>query len=119
MLVTLNRLAAVVPDTRLSTGNASVTATTVLFLKEETFFLILPTFLLPLLLLQVLKKRPDFKEKPWPHISASAKDFVKKLLKKDPRARPTAAQALCECCFHDEPEALLILNAEATGSQQT
>ena len=49
---------------------------------------------------QVLKKRPDFKEKPWPNISASAKDFVKKLLKKDPRARPTAAQALCECHNH-------------------
>ncbi|CAI5971373.1 unnamed protein product [Closterium sp. NIES-65] len=43
---------------------------------------------------QVLKKKPDFREKPWPQISTSAKDFVKKLLKKDPRARPTAAQAL-------------------------
>ncbi|CAI5465947.1 unnamed protein product [Closterium sp. Yama58-4] len=43
---------------------------------------------------EVLKKRPDFREKPWPHVSSSAKDFVKKLLKKDPRARPTAAQAL-------------------------
>ncbi|CAI5470113.1 unnamed protein product [Closterium sp. Yama58-4] len=43
---------------------------------------------------EVLKKKPDFREKPWPQISASAKDFVKKLLKKDPRARPTAAQAL-------------------------
>ncbi|CAI5503281.1 unnamed protein product, partial [Closterium sp. Naga37s-1] len=43
---------------------------------------------------EVLKKKPDFREKPWPQISSSAKDFVKKLLKKDPRARPTAAQAL-------------------------
>ncbi|CAI5534474.1 unnamed protein product [Closterium sp. Naga37s-1] len=43
---------------------------------------------------EVLKKKPDFREKPWPQISTSAKDFVKKLLKKDPRARPTAAQAL-------------------------
>ncbi|CAI5945392.1 unnamed protein product [Closterium sp. NIES-64] len=43
---------------------------------------------------EVLKKRPDFREKPWPNVSSSAKDFVKKLLKKDPRARPTAAQAL-------------------------
>lgn len=43
---------------------------------------------------EVLKKRPDFKERPWPHISASAKDFVKKLLRKDPKGRPTAAQAL-------------------------
>ncbi|BBN07167.1 calcium-dependent protein kinase [Marchantia polymorpha subsp. ruderalis] len=43
---------------------------------------------------EVLKKKPDFKEKPWPSISASAKDFVKKLLVKDPRARLTASQAL-------------------------
>lgn len=43
---------------------------------------------------EVLKKKPDFREKPWPGISASAKDFVKRLLKKDPRSRLTAAQAL-------------------------
>ncbi|KAH7365165.1 hypothetical protein KP509_18G012000 [Ceratopteris richardii] len=43
---------------------------------------------------EVLKKKPDFREKPWPSISPSAKDFVKKLLIKDPRARLTAAQAL-------------------------
>jgi serine/threonine protein kinase len=44
---------------------------------------------------QVLKKKPDFRDKPWPTISASAKDFVKKLLVKDAFARLTAAQALC------------------------
>jgi calcium-dependent protein kinase len=44
---------------------------------------------------EVLKKKPDFREKPWPTISASAKDFVKKLLVKDAFARLTAAQALC------------------------
>eukprot|EP00249_Psilotum_nudum_P022482 c28533_g1_i1 orf=588-2150(+) len=43
---------------------------------------------------EVLKKKPDFKSKPWPSISASAKDFVQKLLVKDPDARLTAAQAL-------------------------
>eukprot|EP00245_Coleochaete_scutata_P006721 TRINITY_DN213_c0_g1_i1.p1 TRINITY_DN213_c0_g1~~TRINITY_DN213_c0_g1_i1.p1 ORF type:complete len:527 (+),score=136.52 TRINITY_DN213_c0_g1_i1:186-1766(+) len=43
---------------------------------------------------EVLKKKPDFKEKPWPNISTQAKDFVRKLLKKDPRIRLTAAQAL-------------------------
>ncbi|KAK9285354.1 hypothetical protein L1049_024545 [Liquidambar formosana] len=43
---------------------------------------------------EVLKKKPDFRRKPWPTISNSAKDFVKKLLVKDPRARLTAAQAL-------------------------
>eukprot|EP01018_Ginkgo_biloba_P023278 Gb_06650 [translate_table: standard] len=43
---------------------------------------------------EVLKKKPDFHEKPWLSISDSAKDFVKKLLVKDPLARLTAAQAL-------------------------
>ncbi|KAA8531974.1 hypothetical protein F0562_006884 [Nyssa sinensis] len=43
---------------------------------------------------EVLRKKPDFRRKPWPTISNSAKDFVKKLLVKDPRARLTAAQAL-------------------------
>ncbi|ONM20508.1 Calcium-dependent protein kinase 28 [Zea mays] len=44
---------------------------------------------------EVLKKKPDFRRKPWSNITSSAKDFVQKLLVKDPRARLTAAQALC------------------------
>ncbi|KAL5985987.1 Calcium-dependent protein kinase 18 [Asimina triloba] len=43
---------------------------------------------------EVLKNKPDFKKKPWPSITNSAKDFIQKLLVKDPRARLTAAQAL-------------------------
>ncbi|XP_010526798.1 PREDICTED: calcium-dependent protein kinase 18-like [Tarenaya hassleriana] len=43
---------------------------------------------------EVLRNKPDFRRKPWPTISHGAKDFVKKLLVKDPRARLTAAQAL-------------------------
>ncbi|KAE9446098.1 hypothetical protein C3L33_22030, partial [Rhododendron williamsianum] len=43
---------------------------------------------------EVLRNKPDFHRKPWPTISNSAKDFVRKLLVKDPRARLTAAQAL-------------------------
>uniref|UniRef100_A0A6N2M3S6 non-specific serine/threonine protein kinase n=2 Tax=Salix viminalis TaxID=40686 RepID=A0A6N2M3S6_SALVM len=43
---------------------------------------------------EVLRNKPDFRRKPWPTISTSAKEFVKKLLVKDPRARLTAAQAL-------------------------
>lgn len=43
---------------------------------------------------EVLKKKPDFQEKPWPSLSSSAKDFARKLLVKDPKARLTAAQAL-------------------------
>jgi calcium-dependent protein kinase len=46
-------------------------------------------------MLQVLKNKPDFVRKPWTNITSSAKDFVQKLLVKDPRARLTAAQALC------------------------
>lgn len=43
---------------------------------------------------EVLKNKPDFHRKPWPSISDSAKDFLQKVLVKDPRARLTAAQAL-------------------------
>ncbi|CAN1227160.1 Calcium-dependent protein kinase 28 [Linum perenne] len=43
---------------------------------------------------EVLRNKPDFRRKPWPTISHSAKDFIRKLLVKDPRARLTAAQAL-------------------------
>ena len=46
---------------------------------------------------QVLKRKPDFKQKPWPSISPSARDFVKKLLVKDPQVRMSAGQALCMC----------------------
>ncbi|CAB4287457.1 unnamed protein product [Prunus armeniaca] len=42
----------------------------------------------------VLKADPSFDEPPWPSLSAEARDFVKRLLNKDPRKRMTAAQAL-------------------------
>ncbi|CAI9104374.1 OLC1v1003032C1 [Oldenlandia corymbosa var. corymbosa] len=42
----------------------------------------------------VLKADPSFDEAPWPSLSVEAKDFVKRLLHKDPRKRMTAAQAL-------------------------
>lgn len=42
----------------------------------------------------VLKADPSFDEPPWPSLSAEGKDFVKRLLNKDPRKRMTAAQAL-------------------------
>ncbi|KAI6673685.1 hypothetical protein NL676_001591 [Syzygium grande] len=43
----------------------------------------------------VLKADPSFDENPWPSLSPEAIDFVKRLLNKDYRKRPTAAQALC------------------------
>jgi len=58
--------------------------------------------------MQVLKNKPDFRRKPWPTISTSAKDFVNKLLVKDPRARLTAAQALCMCQLMEEINAWLL-----------
>ncbi|KAJ0009717.1 hypothetical protein Pint_34460 [Pistacia integerrima] len=45
----------------------------------------------------VLKADPSFDDGPWPSLSLEAKDFVKRLLNKDPRRRMTAAQALSEC----------------------
>lgn len=39
----------------------------------------------------------DFNRSPWPSISHSAKDLLKKMLMKDPRKRITAAKALGEC----------------------
>eukprot|EP00271_Cylindrocystis_brebissonii_P004895 TRINITY_DN1681_c0_g1_i1.p1 TRINITY_DN1681_c0_g1~~TRINITY_DN1681_c0_g1_i1.p1 ORF type:complete len:786 (-),score=115.42 TRINITY_DN1681_c0_g1_i1:2752-5109(-) len=42
----------------------------------------------------VLKMDPSFGDMPWPCMSGDAVDFVRKLLSKDPRRRPTAAQAL-------------------------
>ena len=45
----------------------------------------------------VLKADPSFDEAPWPSVSSEAKDFVKRLLNKDPRKRMSAAQALSEC----------------------
>lgn len=52
----------------------------------------------------VLKADPSFDEAPWPSLSPQAKDFVKRLLSKDPRRRMSASQALsmkrsCPCSF--------------------
>ncbi|KAL2930771.1 CDPK-related kinase 5 [Bienertia sinuspersici] len=41
-----------------------------------------------------LKVDPSFTEPPWPSLSSEARDFVKRMLNKDPRKRITAAQAL-------------------------
>ncbi|KAL7142098.1 hypothetical protein ABFS83_08G100300 [Erythranthe nasuta] len=57
---------------------------------------------------EVLRNKPDFRRKPWPGISNAAKDFVNKLLVKDPRARLTAAQALSHPWVREGGEALEI-----------
>ena len=48
---------------------------------------------------QILKKKLDLRSEqtePWPLISPGGKDFVQKLLERDPRRRLTAAQALAQ-----------------------
>jgi calcium-dependent protein kinase len=45
---------------------------------------------------QVLKGGLDFSSDPWPSISESAKDLVRKMLNRDPRKRLTAHEALCK-----------------------
>ncbi|MQL76415.1 hypothetical protein Taro_008809 [Colocasia esculenta] len=54
---------------------------------------------------EVLKNTPDFRRKPWPSISESAKDFVNKLLVKDPLTRLTAAQALSHPWVREDGDA--------------
>ncbi|XP_071725201.1 calcium-dependent protein kinase 1-like isoform X2 [Rutidosis leptorrhynchoides] len=44
---------------------------------------------------QVLHGDLDFSSDPWPNISGSAKDLVRKMLVRDPRRRPTAHEVLC------------------------
>lgn len=44
---------------------------------------------------QVLKGDLDFSSEPWPSISKSAKDLVRKMLNRDPEKRLTAHEALC------------------------
>ncbi|GJN24572.1 hypothetical protein PR202_gb12321 [Eleusine coracana subsp. coracana] len=44
---------------------------------------------------QVLKGDLDFSSEPWPSISRSAKDLVRKMLIRDPKKRLTAHEALC------------------------
>lgn len=48
---------------------------------------------------QVLHGDLDFSSDPWPAISESAKDLVRKMLVRDPRRRLTAHQVLCKYVF--------------------
>lgn len=47
---------------------------------------------------QVLKGDLDFVSEPWPSISDSAKDLVRRMLVRDPKKRLTAHEVLCESC---------------------
>lgn len=45
---------------------------------------------------EVLRGSLDFSSDPWPKISESAKDLVRRMLVRDPKKRMTAHEALCE-----------------------
>lgn len=48
---------------------------------------------------QILQGKLDFESDPWPSISDSAKDLIRKMLERDPRRRISAHEVLCES-FH-------------------
>ncbi|KAF3601322.1 hypothetical protein F2Q69_00036137 [Brassica cretica] len=58
----------------------------------------------------VLKADPTFDDTPWPLLSSEARDFVKRLLNKDPRRRLTAAQALSHPWIKDLNDAKVPLD---------
>lgn len=51
---------------------------------------------------EVLHGELDFTSDPWPNISASAKDLVKRMLHRDPKRRLTAHQVLCHPWVRDD-----------------
>ncbi|XP_021864078.1 calcium-dependent protein kinase 11 [Spinacia oleracea] len=51
---------------------------------------------------QILHGKLDFESDPWPNISDSAKDLIRKMLERDPRRRITAYEALCHPWILDD-----------------
>ncbi|KAF8018233.1 hypothetical protein BT93_H3200 [Corymbia citriodora subsp. variegata] len=51
---------------------------------------------------QILQGKLDFVSDPWPSISDSAKDLIKKMLERDPRKRLTAHEVLCHPWIVDD-----------------
>jgi serine/threonine protein kinase len=56
----------------------------------------------------ILHEEIDFESQPWPSISESAKDLVRKMLTRDPKKRLTSAQVL------RKPSAVSIFHVSAT-----
>lgn len=59
----------------------------------------------------VTQAEPDFDEHPWPLVSAEGKDFVQKLLQKDPRKRLTASQSLAHPWLRGSQKVVLDMQA--------
>uniref|UniRef100_A0A0D6QUK9 non-specific serine/threonine protein kinase n=1 Tax=Araucaria cunninghamii TaxID=56994 RepID=A0A0D6QUK9_ARACU len=51
---------------------------------------------------QVIDGELDFKSEPWPGISESAKDLIRKMLDRNPKKRPSAHGVLCHPWVQDE-----------------
>ncbi|XP_018437012.2 calcium-dependent protein kinase 12-like [Raphanus sativus] len=51
---------------------------------------------------EILQGKLDFETDPWPSISESAKDLIKKMLERDPKKRLTAHQVLCHPWIVDD-----------------
>ncbi|KAJ9675623.1 hypothetical protein PVL29_024512 [Vitis rotundifolia] len=51
---------------------------------------------------EILKGELDFKSDPWPNISESAKDLIKKMLEMDPKKRISAHEVLCHPWIVDD-----------------
>ncbi|GAB2217550.1 hypothetical protein Drorol1_Dr00000747 [Drosera rotundifolia] len=51
---------------------------------------------------QILHGKLDFESNPWPSISDSAKDLIRKMLDRDPKKRITAHQVLCHPWIVDD-----------------
>lgn len=47
----------------------------------------------------ILRGHLDFSSDPWPSVSNSAKDLVKKMLRADPRERLSAVEVLSKFCY--------------------
>ncbi|KAL6285328.1 hypothetical protein ACE6H2_009718 [Prunus campanulata] len=51
---------------------------------------------------QILQARLDFESEPWPGISESAKDLLRKMLERNPKKRVTAHEVLCHPWIIDD-----------------
>ena len=56
--------------------------------------ILLPSESEPEIFRQILLGRLDFQSEPWPSISDSAKDLIRKMLDRNPKARLTAHEVL-------------------------
>lgn len=45
---------------------------------------------------QILQAKLDFESEPWPAITDSAKDLIRKMLDRNPKKRLTAHEVLCK-----------------------